>query len=247
MQDVVVGHRQFDERFVVKASDEDLARAWLEPGVMQPLSKLVSWSHHLEGGRLASTRDGIVEGVDELVRIVRTAARLAGRGSVLLAEWDGVAQALGGVLRGALWRDPEAAITVGSPASPTLIELVRVDLPNGNPRLVTRVRAQRGGGSGERFVAAPHDQLTEAHGEVVPAENAGGLELRSSDPGSTATRFDGERRQALDALRPLAVVGTETEVAILFAGVMFDTERLRAATVIAHQLAAATEPVGPYR
>jgi hypothetical protein len=248
MQDVVVGHREFDEVFVVKASDEDLARAWLVPGVADALSRHHSWEHRLDSGTMTSTCTGVVEDVDELVRAAQATALLAGRGAVLRAEWVRLAHALDGVLRGEPWYHPEPAIAVGGPASPVFVELGRGALPDEkrSDRLLTRVRAERGGVRREPFVAAGRDKLNDRHGTVVSTPNAARFEVRSSDAAVTATRFDEGLAQALDALAPDAVVGTESDVSVLFGGVMFDAERLQAAIAIARHLAAA-EQSGPYR
>jgi hypothetical protein len=245
MQDVVVGDSKFDELFVVKASDEEMARAWLVPAVTKMISRL-SWSHDLTDCRTTSMGPGIVEDVNELLHAALTTARLAGRGAALRAEWELLSQHLGGVLRGELWRDSRPAIEVGGPASPVLVELARAELPSRPRRIATRVRAARGGRGVERFVAAPRADLTDRDGELVEAAKAHKLGLRSSDPRATAARFDEERMRALDVLDPSAVVATETEVTVLFAGVMLDAERLHAAIAMARQLASA-ESSGPYR
>jgi hypothetical protein len=250
-QDVVVGDPRFDEIFVVKSSDEEMARAWLVPGVTSWISRL-SWSHDLGSGRVTSTCPEIVEDIHELVHAAWTTARLAGRGAALRAEWELLAQHLGGVLRGELWRDSAPAIEVGGPTSAVCVELARAELPNRPRRIATRIRAARGEPGrerrepGERFVAAPRADLTDRDGEIVPASKAHKLELRSRDPRATAARFDDDGRHALDALDASAVVATETEVAVLFAGIMLDEERLHAAIAVARRLAS-TESSGPYR
>jgi hypothetical protein len=245
MQDVVVGDPRFDEVFVVKSSDEEMARAWLVPAVTKLVSRL-SWSHDLGRGRVTSTCPGVVEDVHELVHAASTTARLAGRGAALRAEWERLALHLGGVLRGELWRDSRPAIEVGGPTSPVHVELARAELPNQSRRIATRVRAARGDRAGDRFVAAPTVDLADRDGGIVPVPTPHKLELRSSDPKATAIRFDEERRQALDALDPSAVVATEIEVTVLFAGVMLDADRLQAAIALARQLGSAGS-TGPYR
>jgi hypothetical protein len=145
MQDVVVGHAEFDDLFVVKASDEDLARAWLARTVTEPLCRLLSWSHHLQSGFVRATCLGVVEDLGELTRAALAVARFAGRGAALRADWDRVAQDLGGVLTGEIWRDAEPAIALGGSGSPVRIEIAHAALPDGrSPRtsLVTRVCAE---------------------------------------------------------------------------------------------------------
>jgi hypothetical protein len=251
MQDVVVGDARFDELFVVKASDEAMARAWLVPTVTEMISRL-SWSHDLQDCRLTSMRPGIVEDANELVHAALTTARLAARGAALRAEWERLARQLGGVLRGGLWGagaralGSGAAIEIGGPALPVCVEIARSRPPgpSATPSTGTCVRAARGGG--EPFVAARGADLSERDGQVVPTPNEHTLELRSSDPAATAARFDEERRHALDALGPSAVVATETEVTVLFAGVVLDVERLHGAIAMARDLASAAS-TGPYR
>ncbi len=248
MQDVAVGHPEFDDLFVVKASDEDLARAWLVPEVTELLHGVVSWSHRLEGGMVSSMCVGFVEDVGELTRAALAVARFAGRGGALRADWDRVAQSLGGVMTGHLWRDGAPTIALDRSGSTVRIELARAALPSRRHRtgLVTRVCAERSGATREPFVAARAGQLTEDDGQLVPPQQPGRFELRSRDPRATATRWDEGQRQTLEGLVPCAIVGTESEVAILFGGLMLDVERLRSAVVIARQLAAAPAS-GPYR
>jgi hypothetical protein len=108
------------------------------------------------------------------------------------------------------------------------------------------VCAARGGVRRELFVAAARDKLTDRHGEVVSTPTATRFEVRSSNAAVTAPRFDEGLAQALASLGPDAIVGTESDVTVLFGGVMLDAGRLQAAMAIVRQLAAA-EQTGPYR
>jgi hypothetical protein len=207
MQDIVVGHREFDELFVVKSSDEEYARVWLEPRTASLLCALPSWSHELESDQLISTCGSFVEDPDELSKAARATASLARRGTALREQWTRLAQDLGGVLEGEPWKE-EPSIALGPP-SPVFVELTQAPLANDSHHRVTRVRAP-------------------------------------CAPNAPAPRVDEEQRRALDALAASSVVITETQVAILFAGVMLDAERLTAATALARQLVAG-EGAGPYR
>jgi hypothetical protein len=248
MQDVVVGHREFDERFVVKSSDEDLARAWIVPSVAALLSPLEWFEHRLEAGRVTSTCTGIVNDVGGLMYAAQATARLAGRGASLRAEWIRIAEVLGGVPHGQPWREEAPAIAIGGPAAPVFIQLAHGALPDDptKRRFLTRVLGARGGARRELFVAAARDKLTDRHGEVVSTPIATRFEVRSSNAAVTAARLDEGLTQALDSLGPDAIVGKESDVSVLFCGVMLDAGRLQAAMAIVRQLAAA-EQTGPYR
>lgn len=101
-QDVVVGDPPFDELFVVKASVDGVARAWLNGSVCVALRACPNFRYELENGTLRATCEGLVTDADLLARAVRVVAKLAARGLELEDEWARAASRVGGIMRQSL-------------------------------------------------------------------------------------------------------------------------------------------------
>jgi len=246
-QDVVVGDPVFDEAFVVKTSDEDLARAWLAPGVTPALSAAADYLHALAKGRVTATRKDIESSSVHLIQVARATAAVAGRGGQLRSEWRRVAHDLGGIVESELWGHDEPRIEIQARGSRMTVELTRLASGLFTKRLVTRVWARRVGARPDRFVAAERGTLTEADGEVVPLEGAKGrVEVRSSLPRVTAGRFDRELTEALEGLTGARMVAGDDEVAVIFPGLLLQAPPLKLAVTLVAGLTS-SGPEGPYR
>jgi len=101
-QDVEVGDPRFDHHFVVKASSEDVARAWLHGVVTEAMCSVPDFRFQLEDGTLQAICGGIVDDGDKLARALRVVAKVAARGSQLEDEWATLASRLGGIVRQSL-------------------------------------------------------------------------------------------------------------------------------------------------
>jgi hypothetical protein len=251
-QDVLVGYAPFDRRFIVKASDEDLARAWLVPVVTHALVEALPYIHELgEGGEVLSTRIGIESDVNALLRAVNASVSLARRGAAIRAEWRRLAHELQGIVAAEPWANPEPRLEIQEQGTTVLIELTRIEsLPKPlRGRLLTCLRASRPvGGCGDHFVGAPEGTLHERDGDIVELEpgKAGGFEVRSKVVRTTATRFDDELLDAIADARPMRLWGDDDTLVVVFLGIMLDVVRLRSAVKIVAHLAASVA-TGPYR
>jgi hypothetical protein len=249
-QDVVVGDTHFDELFVVKASDEALARAWLTPEVTAKLTSVPEYTHRLRDSQVESTRAGIEPNSSELVRVAHATACLAGRGARLRADWRALALALGGGVGAELWTEETPRIELATHGSTVFIQLTR---PVTGPEFlrrgtVTQVSALRAGLHADRFIVASPEHLVDRDGDVVTfAEGTlGPLAARSTDASMTGGRFDRESLSALAEARPDALLADEERVAAFFLGPVFDAERLGQAARVVARLAA-SETDAPYR
>jgi hypothetical protein len=250
-QDVVVGEPAFDEAFVVKTNDEDLTRAWLAPPTPALMLAASPYVHRLESTRVTSSRVGMERSVFALVAAVKANAALARRGAELRAEWRRLAHDLGGVVDKEPWDHEDPKIDVEAHGSMVSIELTSLEERSRHRRRVTRVSARRGGATPDRFVAAASGTLQDSDGQVATLEGASAamaMELRSSAPQVTASRFD---RELLEHLERLAssrarVVAGEESVAVLFPGLVLDAATLRHAVALVAGLSS-VEPGGPYR
>lgn len=250
-QDVVVGDAPFDERFVVKASDEDLARAWLVPDVTRAWFEALPYACEVgPNGKVVATRLGVESDADALLRAVKASVSIAGRGAAIRAEWGRLAHELRGVVGATPWIDREPRLEIQEQGTAVIVELARSEWkPKAlRGRLLTTVRARRPAPGGEHFAAAAKGALNERDGEVVEFEqgNEAGLEVRSTLVHATAARFDAELLGAIAEARPLRLWGDDDILVVGFPGLMLDVARLRRAVEIVVRLAA-TVGTGPYR
>src|SRR5262249_15321237 len=95
-QDVNVGDREFDDAFMVKASDEDLARLWIGPEIRRAALATREYSVTLASNMVTAIRVGLENDESRLARAMREVALFAGRGKKLLEGWRSLAQELNG-------------------------------------------------------------------------------------------------------------------------------------------------------
>lgn len=243
-QDVPTGDADFDEQFVVKANDEDMARSWLSPRVRQAIRRAAKYSFTIKDGALTAQRVGLEEESDRLEAAVHATAELASAGRRLLDRWERFARVEEGVLGAGAGRP---RIELDERGVPLRIDTAD-DGAGGNT--VTRVRARILDPDAERYELR---QSGESFGDPtlseVPAEQLDlpkRFALGSSSPGQTAARLSPEVRRALPALAPLRVQSDGEEVMVVLRGMESDEERLREAVEVATALAAEAGK-GPYR
>lgn len=143
-QDVEVGESRFDGRYMIKASDESLARLWLSHEVR----KLLSEAHpdeasgpfliQLEGEQVTISWTGSHD-AQRLVGACRAAAALGKRARALLEELRTIAEELDGTLvsEAAQWW-PGVSIVVMRGELEVLIDHVSIALESKQPTLHTR-------------------------------------------------------------------------------------------------------------
>ena len=224
-QDVKTGDRAFDEAFMVKASDEARARAWLTPEVRAAITRLGDYRLTLKGGRLKAERANLESDPDRLQRLAEVTAAVARRGRELREFWHEQVTERGGVIeetgRGRL------RIAIDGDSVP-----LRIDT-HARAEGGTEIVARRLSAGGERFV-------------LSPSEGSEDWAIDSDDPDLTRRRISPEIGARLDRLGPLRVEANEDDLRIVTSGIEGDPERLAGAVALAEELAAA-DPRGAYR
>jgi hypothetical protein len=236
-----------DYRLVATANDAELGRAWLDARLCQAMGDALPYSFHLQGGRARATRIGVEEDATRLERAVKAVAALAGRGGRMTDAWDRVAAHLDGMVETKLWAGDEACIRFDRQGLAS--RLVTKKIPIGpEPVRVTMLLAARGTRSPERFLLFRKGKEPRVDHDMVDASTPGSSILAlSTDPATTRERLaDRELLEAFEAADPEHAGGTETELSVVFPGLMLDPARLEAAVTLMGRLLQ-LESAGPYR
>jgi hypothetical protein len=242
-QDVATGDADFDERFVVKANDEAMARSWLTPRVRQAIARAAKYSFSIKDGKLSAQRSGLETDADVLQAAVRATAEVAGSGSRLLARWERFARVEEGVLGAGQGRP---RIELDERGVPLRIDTADDGSDGGT---VTRVRARVMDPDAERYELrqdAGYSDPTLIEMADATAELPGRFAVASSEPAQTARRIDDGVKRNLAVLAPLRIESDGEEVTVVLPGMESDEARLREAVEVATALAAES-PKGPYR
>lgn len=243
-QDVDVGRPEL-EQYIIKAGDEQIARAWISPSVARAVVAAAPYWFAIEGGRAKLVRVGLEGDTDRLARAMKAAATFAARGKKLAVEWSKLAGALGGTLREEMHlvdHACEGAIMVLRHACEVTISFLRVD-----DRTVTAVSAQRQDPSGRMMIlpaaAEAPPKLTRVTSGDAAFDEAF---VTLVDEAGKDARPIADVRDKLLAATPMRATIQGTKIEVLLDGIVLDASRIDAAVEAAAMLAATTA-TGPYR
>jgi len=242
-QDVITGDAAFDEAFVVKASDEQLARSWLTPAVRKAIERSAKYGFTVKDGELKVQLGELDGDADRLTAAVQATAVLAGTGRALLRRWERFATKQRGSLEAAA--DGQARIEIDERSVPLRIEAA-VDEEGGT---VTRIVARVLDTDAERYELAREREALDDELQVLSDEQIDLPErfvLASSAPDQTARRLSAAVRSRLPGLAPLRIESDGQDVTVVLPGMETDEQRLEEAVEVASALAAETSK-GAYR
>jgi hypothetical protein len=95
-QDIRTGDASFDDRFIVKGSNEELVRLWLSAPVRESMGGAEDWAFALRGGTVSASLGKQESSAPILVSAIRAVVGLARRGQAFADELDALAVGLGG-------------------------------------------------------------------------------------------------------------------------------------------------------
>jgi hypothetical protein len=243
---------------LIEASDDDLARAWLDEPLRGLMAAARRYTFQLKSGVIrAHVTDprrvwvgaaGFIEDDPRLLAsAIRAVAALARRGEALLADWEALARALGGVpsAEGDAFAPGAVRIDAQRAGVPVAVD---IHTPPGAARHQTRARAARRSAQRERFVLAREAEAGPgARGEVaaLPPELRARFTLRAERPEAAAALLS-PLSQKLLQLEPDALLAEDEAVTLLCPGIEMSLERLKVAIEV---VAALSSPPGqgPYR
>lgn len=230
-QDVPIGDHDFDQAYMVKASDEMFARAWLNRTVRDRLLAAAEYRFELEGGWAIAERAGYEDEAPKLVQAAKAAATFADGKHQVVRSFRRAAKQLGGkakkLKRG--WASLEAEVD-GVPVAASHEEHGRAHF--------TVVTASAVGAKLTPFVLTNdrHEvstALPEAAMQALPA----GYASWTREPDRAATALSGEVKKRIDALQPLEVRVDGESVKVLLLGIDPPSHDMVAAARLASMLA----------
>jgi hypothetical protein len=255
-QDIIVGEQDFDERFVVKASNEDLARAWLDEETRRGIEACHPYHLSLSRGEARATRAGLEQDVRLLEMTARNIALFAQGGQRLLAATKAAAIELGGLFSATSqpWAaDGGVLIVLERLKTRVLIDFIRRPTEAGPERVFTRARARALLPLGARFVlrgrgGCPPPKELGAMPPLKLVERAfpSHLDVFGDDIDAIEARLTDAVAARLEGLRPELVALDGQEVTVCLMGLILDVAVLERAIELTLELGRA-EPSRPYR
>ena len=223
----------FDAARVVRASDEDLARHWVNRRLRAALRLCKGCVWKLESDALTLRHTGLVKDAKVLVHLATTTAGMARRGKALGRAWAGVGEALGARPgRTRRWPD-EARIELDDG---TVVEIERGALLGASS---TRTSAPRSASANDTWslrLRTAHDGGDDAGEPVDLGDAFPEHALWSSDPLRATRRFDGATIARIREIDPRAIEATAEAVTIDLPGLVLDAKRIEAAVSLVRDL-----------
>jgi hypothetical protein len=252
-QDVIIGAQAFDDKFIVKASDEEFCRAWMNNDIQTKLLEVSEYSFLLKKYQVVVTKVGIETNPQKLVGAIRAIAAFANGGKRMMEKLQVTAQEL----RGTLLCEPNAFI----------VEKTKLDWAYQNFSFVLEfvndneaTRFQQKGdlmtclkvrhlGSGSNFYLSKNSMPTQAESltEISLQDREFGLEyhLRADDP-ELGNLFNSELTEKLHQLSFAGISSDKDFVTMYFSGFVSDATTLEKASEVLCLLATIPER-DPYR
>lgn len=232
-RDLFPDHPAFGQARRILATDEDLARRWLNRPLRAALLQRGGRRWILEGGTLTvecADMETTVEGVCELAT---TTALMARRGRALGRAWAKLAARLGGTSRnGDPW--PHAArITLADGVEVSVVRAAKLG------ESATRVRTSRAATAQDTWTLRRnerHRPEDDAHARVDLGDALPGYSGWSRDPRRAARRFDAATATRIRALRPRDIDATREVLTIDLPGLVLEAARIESAVDLAREL-----------
>lgn len=243
-QDVPVGDPRFDEDYIIKASDPELAPMWINKQVREAVvAAHKGYRYKLERGKVTVERAGIEDDVASIVSACHAAATFANGKKRLLDAWGKLARHFGGEARSV----PEGWVHVEGEHEgvPFAIEVKDV-----RDYHFTVIEARITGATSkvEPFALSKEGHLfgsTMPHVEPPPFD-AAGYTLYSLNAHRLAGFVTDDDMQAMKAIDAAKVRVDESKVTIMLYGVVTKKKPLHDAIGLATSLASGARH-GPYR
>jgi hypothetical protein len=97
-QDVIIGEPTFDSTFIIKASDEEICKAWINADIQRKILEVSEYSFLLKKCGVTVTKVGIETNPHKLANAIRATAAFANGGHQLIEKLRAAASELRGTL-----------------------------------------------------------------------------------------------------------------------------------------------------
>ncbi len=177
-QDVNTGDAAFDEAYVVKCNDEDLARAWLSDDVRAAIRATEGYAFAIKDGTLTALRSTLESEARNLEAMVRACAIVATRGRHIHQTWQRFAEGREGSVA-----NNKLRIEIDDASVPLRIEAQGLHQETATR---TRIEGRVVGGKGAVFEATAEEEWASL-GEAVQAKLARVAPLHVASDGERVT------------------------------------------------------------
>ncbi len=233
-QDVEVGEEVFDATFVVKATDEAFARAWINKTVRERLLEAYFLDFQLARGRVRADAllPGIPDDPEKLVAAIRAVAAFADGKQHVVRRFKRLAKRLGGEAR----KEPQrwASVVASVQGLPITVDTVE----HGNTHYnVASASVLDGKLTPMVLTNDPH----EFSPTLPAAEMSGtpkGYGVWTADPAGASAHIDDDVSQRIDALQPIKIRLDDKEVRVFLSGICPTVARMHDAVQLAAAIAA---------
>lgn len=265
-QDIEIGDKSFDSKYVIKAKDVGYAKLWLSDHIRSLMNEIGSpiytgYVFQVSRGKVSIHKSGSERDPKRLENLIRVNFALATRVKTVTQELYSLASEIGGNVIGAEkeW-SPDSGITftIGQVDSLITVGQNRTDKLAKKPELMTWIHRERQT-PGDRYVVCKKDRLRRAKKlvdtkltEIDPHDPhfhflfwAGG-----DDTDALSNRFNKRTRGQMVLLEPEALIADERELTIWIQGCVNDIERMNLVLKLLDSIGEGTEisgSTGPYR
>lgn len=239
-QDVHVGDAAFDDAFMVKASDEMFARAWLNVTVRNRIRKADAYEYVLKRGRVTAQVLGEDPDASRLEAAMRAVAGFSDGKHFVVRRFDKLAKRLGGEARKEErgWASLRADVD-GIPVDVDTLEhgtthynvaTAQVVGAKLTPLVITNDPHE----FSPNLPAAEIDDLPEGYGAWT------------AEPVRASAQLTDEVKKAIDALQPIKLRIDDDRVRVYLVGICPPIKKMQRAVKLAASIAAGAGQ-GPYR
>lgn len=229
---IKTGDPDFDKRFIVITSNEDIARTWLDPKIRKEIKEHSPYRFSIASGKVHAHRKGCEKEPIKLEKIARLVAQMSRQGNFILREVRKMTAEMGGTLtaRTEVWEPNGSILSIVERSDMhVLIDYItHRPIKNRPSRIFTRFRARSLKNQETFFVIHGHQNFDPpADLAQLPLVSQGDrfsqeFTLLTNDAQRLSEKLSPDVKQIIQALRPALVTSDGREVTVLLAGLIYD-------------------------
>ena len=241
-QDVPVGDPEFDETFVIKSSDPEAAKMWLNAAVRKRIWAASEFSFTLKNNRIEAIHAGLVREPEDLIALIRAVAAFANGRQRITNSWKKLADKYDGEIKPIARR--WATLELSFNDVPITIDTKKI-----GDHHYTTLTARVVGARVEPFVLAtdPHLYQSTLPKADLPETPVGiAYELWSAEPATAVKHLSAAICEQINAVSPAKIRADREEIIITLDDIVVKRSALEEAMTLAVALAIG-QTEGPYR
>ncbi len=233
-QDVEIGDAAFDDTFMIKASDEVFARAWLNSTVRKRLLGASDWSFELKNGRVQARGGlgGVVGDVQAIEPVMRAVAALADGKHAVVRRYKKLAKRLGGKAK----KEPTrwASLTAQVDGTPVAVDT----MDNGKTHFSVATARTVGAKLTPLVITNDPHEFSPTLPAAEVAELPEGYGAWTAEPKRAAAQLTDDIKSQISKLQPIKVRVDEEQVRVYHVGICPPLTNMHQAVKLAAEIAA---------